>query len=148
VGNGNNVDGQKHRVPGQVGAASIKSLMGEPRKRFTSKYSSLTEALQDALNRIQPASSYQQHADDTDDDDVVETPREASLEDRLREVLGSGVVDDLELHGCTSLALSNWLHATGVKRLAAARTLAHMVAEHLDSMDLLDRITREVEAIG
>jgi hypothetical protein len=148
VANGNDLDGQKHRVPGQVGSASIKSLMGEPRIRFTPKYSSLTEALQDALNRIQPASSYQQHTDD-DADGVVETPREASLEDRLREVLGSGVVDDLELHGRTSLALSNWLHATGgVKRMAAAKTLAHMVATHLDSMDLIDRITREIEQIG
>jgi hypothetical protein len=149
VANGNDLDGQRHRVPGQVGAASIKSLMGEPRKRFTPQYANLQEVLKAALSRQQPASSYQ-HTDDDDADDSspAETPREASLEDRLREVLGSGVVDDLERHGRTSLALSNWLHATGVKRCAAARTLAHMTAEHLDSMDLLDRITKEIEAIG
>jgi hypothetical protein len=145
VANGNTLDGQKHRVPGQVGASSIKGLMGEPRKRFQPKFTSLQEALLDGLRRTRPVQ--EQHTDD-EPDDAPETPRGMSLEDRLRHVLGTAVVDDLEAHAGTDLALSNWLNSHGTKHLAAARTLAHMVAQHLDSMDLLDRITREVEAIG
>jgi hypothetical protein len=148
VANGNELDGQRHRVPGQVGSASIKSLMGEPRKRFTPRFTSLQEALQDGLRRTTPPHTTYTDDDDADDNSPAETPREESLESKLREVLGSGVVDDLGQHGRTSLALSNWLHATGVKRYAAAKTLSLMVAEHLDSMDLLDRITKEVESIG
>jgi hypothetical protein len=145
VANGNDLDGQKHRVPGQVGAASIKSLMGDRPKRFQPKYASLQEALLDGLRRVTPA-----HSQPTDDepDDAPETPRGMSLEDRLRHVLGTTVVDDLEAHSGTDLALSNWLNSRGTKHLASARTLAHVVAQHLDSMDLIDRITREVEAIG
>jgi hypothetical protein len=141
-------NGQTHRVPGQVGAASIKSLMGDRPKRFIPRFSSLQEALLDGLRRT--SGTHTQHTDDEPDDDDtrVETPRGMSLEARLREVLGSAVVDDLEQDAMTDMALNNWLHSTGVKHLACARTLAHMVASHLDSMDLLDRITREVEAIG
>jgi hypothetical protein len=139
-------NGQTHRVPGQVGAPNIRSLMGSSPKRFTPKYASLQEALLDGLRRVAPAQA--QYTDDTNNDDVVETPQGMSLEDRLRHVLGTAVVDDLEAHAGTDLALSNWLNSRGTKHLAAARTLAHVVATHLDSMDLLDRITREVEAIG
>jgi hypothetical protein len=150
MANGNDLDGQRHRSPGAVGAPNLRSLMGEPRKRFVPQYANLQEVLQAALARQRPAQYTEQYTDDDDADDnsPAETSREASLEDRLREVLGDGVVDDMEQHGRTSLALSNWLHATGVKRYAAAKTLSLMVAEHLNSMDLLDRIQREVESIG
>jgi hypothetical protein len=129
------------------GQSSIKGLMGEPGKRFQPKFSSLQEALLDGLRRTTPA--HTQYTDDTSDDDAVaETPRERSLESRLREVIGDEVYRDIEEDAMTGMALGNWLHSHGVKHLACARTLAHMIASHLDSMDLLDRITKEIEAIG
>jgi hypothetical protein len=136
-------------TPGQVGASSIHGLMADSRpKRFTPKYANLQEVLRDALSRMTPATT--QSTDDYDDepDAAPQDNRAASLEDKLRTVLGTAVVDDLEQHGGTDLALSNWLHSTGVKHLACARTLAHCVAVHLDSMDLFERIKSEIEAIG
>jgi hypothetical protein len=129
------------------GQSSIKALLGDSRPPpFTPKHATIAEALQAALARQQPAQS--RVHDDEPDDAVAETPREARLEDRLREVIGDEVYVELTKDAMTEMALTNWLHSTGVKHLACARTLSHMIASSLDSMDLLDRITREVEAIG
>jgi hypothetical protein len=129
-----------------VGAANISSLMGPSHKRFTPKFSSLQEVLMDALSRQRPAQSYQQS--DEPDDDVVATTRGSDLETKLREVIGDAVFEDLEQHGRTSLALSNWLNSHGTKHLAAAKTLAWAIVQELDSEDVLDRLTREIEQIG
>jgi hypothetical protein len=122
-------------------------LMGEARPRFVPKFSSLQEVLQDALSRQRPASPAR-YTDVDDDDAAVEPNYGGSLEDKLREVIGDAVFADLEKHGRTSLALSNWLNSRGTRHLAAARTLAWAIAQELDSEDLLPRIQSEIESIG
>jgi hypothetical protein len=131
-------------TPGQVGQSSIKGLMGETRpKPFTPQFSSIAEALQAALAKIEPAAI---HMDvDEPDTDVVDDG--GSRLDRLRVALGSDVVDYFMESAAGKKLIEKCARATGDARDEARQKLARYVAVDLDKVSIFLRIESEIRAI-
>jgi hypothetical protein len=136
-------DGQRHRVPGQVGAPNLRSLMGDDQPKAAPRYANLREALDAALAKVAPTATHTPEYDNEPDNDVAD----GSRLDRLRVALGSDVVEYFMESVAGKKLIEKWVRAKGDARDEARHKLSRYVAVDLDKTDILARIDNEIHAI-